>query len=212
MIKRIDSALIPDTPDLSFERSLWKEGFQAIVGIDEAGRGALAGPVAVGAVIFPPDLSVKDRLIGVKDSKQMTPAKREAMVETISRNSLSYAVGYTTSIEIDSLGIVFATKLAAFRALSSLETKPDFILLDYLLLSEVLTPQASLIKGDCRSLTIAAASILAKTSRDQRMRDFDADYPGYGFGKHKGYGTKEHRLAIESIGPCSIHRMSFKLI
>ncbi|MBC8496510.1 MAG: ribonuclease HII [Anaerolineales bacterium] len=209
MTSRIDPQLIPANPNLEWERALWEAGILRIAGIDEAGRGALAGPVAAAAVILPPERSIARELSGVRDSKQMTPSQRESWSKRIQEIALAFGVGMASSKEIDFLRIVPATQLAAQRAIATLTIKPEHLLLDYIFLPDIPLPQTSLIKGDMRSLSIAAASVLAKTSRDALMIELDEQYPGYGLAKHKGYGTAAHRQAIEQLGPSAIHRMSF---
>jgi len=198
-------------PTLDFEQTLWKDGFRAVAGIDEAGRGALAGPVAAGAVVLPARLDVIRTLSRVRDSKLMTPLERERWAPHIRETALAWGVGLASAEEIDSLGILPATKLAAARALASLSIPPDGLLTDFLIFPEVDLPQIALIKGDRLSLSVAAASVLAKTSRDALMRELDERYPGYGFARHKGYGTRLHRAAIRELGKCEIHRVSFSL-
>ena len=141
----------------------------------------------------------------MRDSKQMTPAQRQAACVRIQEVALGYAVGFAEAAEIDELGILPATRLAAWRALQALEVAPEHLLLDYLFLPEVDMPQTALIKGDCRSLSIAAASVLAKTARDARLVELEQEYPGYGFARHKGYGTAAHRAALQRLGPCPEH-------
>lgn len=204
-----DLSLLPPEPDLSFELILWQAGLAAVAGIDEAGRGALAGPVAAAAVILPPLPGVVRLLKGVRDSKQMTPREREAARERIIQYAISWGVGFAGPEEIDQMGILPATRLAICRALESLSPPPAHLLLDYLFLPEVTLPQTALTKGDCRSLSIAAASVLAKTSRDALLRELDLTYPGYGFAAHKGYGTQAHRDALQRLGPSPVHRLSF---
>lgn len=206
-----DLSLLPSEPDLSFELSLWQAGLSTVAGIDEAGRGALAGPVAAGAVILPPSADIRNRLKGIRDSKQLTPVQREAARDLIIRHAISWGVGTAGADEIDQMGIIAATRLAICRALESLSLPPAHLLLDYLFLPEITIPQTALIKGDCRSLSIAAASVLAKTCRDALLRELDLTYPGYGFATHKGYGTQIHRDALQRLGPCPIHRLSFAL-
>jgi ribonuclease HII len=206
-----DRSLIPPEPDLSFENILWQGGLSVIAGIDEAGRGALAGPVAAAAVILPPDPCMIHTLKGVRDSKQMTAAQRQAARELILRHAHAWGVGFASPGEIDRLGIVPATRLAAWRAVDELIIPPVHLLLDYLFLPDVPVPQTALVKGDCRSLSIAAASILAKTSRDALLVELDRQYPGYGFATHKGYGTLVHREALQHLGPSPVHRLSFEL-
>lgn len=211
MSARFDPALLPPSPDLSFEQALWAAGVSRVGGIDEAGRGPLAGPVAAGVVILPPHREIMERLAGVRDSKQMTPAQRQAACGRIQEAALGYAVGFAEAAEIDALGILPATRLAAWRALQALEVTPEHLLLDYLFLPEVELPQTALIKGDCRSLSVAAASVLAKTARDARLVAMEEEYPGYGFARHKGYGTAAHRAALQRLGPCPEHRRSFHI-
>jgi ribonuclease HII len=210
MTARFDPTLLPPAPDLSFERPLWEAGVRFVAGIDEAGRGALAGPVAAGVVILPGEVKIIENLRGITDSKQMTPAQREEASPRIREAALAWAVGFAHPEEIDTLGIIAATRLAIQRAVENLPLSPDHLLLDCLFLPENPLPQTSLIKGDCRSLSIAAASVLAKTSRDAVLRSADADFPGYGFALHKGYGTAAHRKTLCRLGPCALHRRSFR--
>jgi ribonuclease HII len=205
---------LPKFPTLNFERFLWNDGFARIAGIDEAGRGAWAGPVCAAAVILPPDLSLTRTLDRVRDSKLMTPLARETWAPHIKEAALAWGVDFASAEEIDALGIVRATKLAATRALETLTPNyiiPDYLLTDYLLFPEIDLPQTALVKGDRRSLSVAAASVLAKTARDARMRELDGVYPGYGFARHKGYGTRIHLEAIRRRGMCEIHRKSFAI-
>ena len=197
-------------PDLFTEARLWREGFLRIGGVDEAGRGALAGPVAAAVVILPPDRAMTRTLAGVRDSKQMTPLQRERWAIEIKKTVLNWAVGLATPVEIDELGISAATHLAAYRAVKQLPILPDYLLFDYRIeLPEIPIHQASIIRGDVHSLTIACASVLAKTSRDTLVCQLDLKYPGYGLSKHKGYGTEQHRAAIQQLGYSPIHRKTF---
>ena len=199
------------TPDLTFESPLWESGLPHIAGLDEAGRGALAGPVAVGAVILPNDSTLSSTLGGLRDSKLMTPLERSRLAPLIQACARTWGVGFAFTEEIDGLGIVPATRLAASRALAALTIFPDYLLTDFRLeLPELDLPQSAIVKGDQRSLSIAAASVLAKTSRDALMRELDSQYPGYELGKHKGYGTQIHRAAIQRLGQSPIHRKTFK--
>jgi ribonuclease HII len=207
-----DRSLLPPEPDLAFELPLWQAGILAVAGIDEAGRGALAGPVVAAATILPPDVNVSKRLRGVRDSKQMTAEQREKARRKITCYALAWGIGQASSQEIDELGILPATRLAMGRALENLDIFPAHLLLDYVKLPGIPTPQTALVKGDCRSLSIAAASVLAKTSRDAMLREFDCTFPGYGFAIHKGYGTRAHRAAIRRLGACPVHRLSFTLL
>ena len=211
MTARFDPALIPPAPDLNYEQPLWTAGVGRVGGIDEAGRGPLAGPVAAAVVILPAHPSLPEQLDGVRDSKQMTPHQRQNASARIQEAALAYAVGFAEAAEIDALGILPATRLAAWRALQALVIIPEHLLLDCLFLPEVDIPQTSLIKGDRRSLSIAAASVLAKTARDARLEAMEEEYPGYGFARHKGYGTAAHREALQRLGPCLEHRRSFRL-
>ena len=197
-------------PNLGFEQALWAAGCLEVAGIDEAGRGALAGPVAAAAVILPADPAVLPRLGGVRDSKQMTPAQRERWAAIICQEAAAQAVAFASSEEIDALGIRPATRLAAQRAVLALELVPNHLLLDYLFLPELELPQTSLVRGDQRSLSIAAASVLAKTARDRLMQIMEGQYPGYGLACHKGYGTPRHLAALQQLGPTPIHRFTFQ--
>ena len=199
-------------PDLSYETNLWPF-YRHIAGLDEAGRGALAGPVAVGAVILPHDKSSLSRTLArVRDSKQMTPHERESLAPRIKETALTWNVGFASAEEIDSQGIVPATRLAALRALSGLSLAPQYLLTDFRLeLPQLDLSQTALVKGDALCLSIAAASVLAKTSRDQLMCELDLYYQGYGLGKHKGYGTQAHRSALQRLGISPIHRKSFQV-
>lgn len=203
-MKRVD-------PDLSFELKLWGEGLLYIAGLDEAGRGALAGPVSVGAVILPNDPALlSGPLTGARDSKQLTPLKRESLAPRIRETALTWSVGFASAEEIDMQGIVNATHLAAIRALHQLSFSPQYLLTDFRLeLPQLDIPQTSLVRGDARCLSIACASILAKTERDALMRELEARHPGYGLEKNKGYGTQAHRSALKRLGASEIHRRTF---
>jgi ribonuclease HII len=199
-------------PDLTYERYLWLH-YKQIAGLDEAGRGALAGPVAVGAVILPNDPTLLSRtLAGVRDSKQMTSDERESLAPRIRETALAWGVAFASAEEIDSQGIVHATRLAALRALQELSISPQYLLTDFRLeLPQLDISQTALVKGDVICLSIAAASVLAKTARDAYMRELDCQYQGYGLGRHKGYGTLAHRLAMKRLGVSPIHRRSFQV-
>lgn len=208
--QKFDLSLIPARPDLQFEQQLWQQGICRVAGVDEAGRGALAGPVSAGAVILPCDDSdLMDRLAGVRDSKEMMPESREHWAIVIKETAVAWGVGFATAEEIDRMGIVPATRLAAWRALAELNGDVEHVLMDYLTLPEVTAPQTSLVKGDARSLSIAAASVLAKTARDAVLVAMDGQYPGYYWAGNKGYGTLAHRQALIALGPCAEHRRSF---
>jgi len=200
----------PD-PGLDFEENLWKAGLPNVAGLDEAGRGAWAGPVAAAAVVLPGGRQDLPRILsGVRDSKQMTAAQRTRWAGVIRAEAAACGVGFASREEIDCLGILRATRLAMGRALESLTLQTDYLLLDAVLLRERDCGQTALIRGDGLSLSIAAASILAKTSRDQLMIEMEKEYPGYGFSRHKGYGTLFHRQALRGMGACEIHRRSFR--
>jgi ribonuclease HII len=207
---KFDSALIPERPDLSFELALWREGCRFVAGVDEAGRGAIAGPVAAGAVVLPDNIpGLFDQLHGVRDSKVMTAQEREKWALRIKAIAVSWGVGFASHEEIDAVGIAPATRLAVSRALEKLNCPVEYILVDYIKLPEIKIPQTPLVKGDARSLSIAAASILAKTARDALMVEMDEEFPGYAFASNKGYGTEAHRKAIDNRGPCEQHRRTF---
>lgn len=195
-------------PTLIWEMAHWREG-RSVAGIDEAGRGAWAGPVVAAAVILPPDpeqLAVT--LAGVDDSKKLTPAQRQALAARIG-DVAAVGIGAAPANEIDEIGILPATFNAMRRALAALTAPPDFLLIDYIPRPLGAWPQQRLVRGDGESLSIAAASIIAKVHRDNLLAGFDADHPGYGFARHKGYGTAQHRAAIAELGPCAIHRRSW---
>lgn len=196
-------------PTLQAEQALWQSGCRLVAGLDEAGRGAWAGPVFAAAVILPPVAEIAERLKGVRDSKQMTPPQREAWVEVIRQAAAYWGIGEASHAEIDQYGIVAATRLAMQRALQACGSVPAHLLIDALRLPQVSIPQTALIRGDRQSLSIAAASVLAKTARDAWMRAQEESFPGYGFAAHKGYGTARHRAALERLGPCPLHRRSF---
>jgi len=197
-------------PDLREEMALYTEGYRHIAGLDEAGRGSWAGPVVAGAVILPvdqPDLS--QELEGVRDSKQLTPRQRERLYGIIESAALAMGVSSVPPDKIDELGIVPTTRQAMGLAIAQLNPPPDFLLIDYLNLPGLSTPQKSITSGDALSLSIAAASIVAKVTRDRWMIQLDARYPGYGFARHKGYGTPQHRESLFRLGPSPIHRLSY---
>ena len=197
-------------PDLSLETPLWQAGLLALAGLDEAGRGAWAGPVAAAAVVLPPSGdTLLELLPGVRDSKLMTARQRGLWAGKIHAAAVAWAVGWAACEEIDSLGILPATRLAMQRAVAQLGLPPEHLLIDAVRLPALPLPQTALVRGDQRSLSIAAASVLAKTARDAWMTDLDEQYPGYGFAAHKGYGTARHRRALDELGPCPQHRLSF---
>ena len=210
---KFDLTSLPPAPDLTFEQALWHQGILRVAGLDEAGRGALAGPVYAAGVILPPDSDgIAQDLEGVRDSKQLSPKQRERLAPIIQSQALAWSVGWAEAAEVDQVGIAPATRLAFCRALESLQMPAEHLLLDYFRLPEVELTQTALVKGDQRSLSIACASILAKTARDAYMRAEGVQYPGYGFAQNKGYGTAKHRAALEVLGPCPLHRRSFHLM
>ena len=188
------------------EKDLYKKGFKNICGIDEAGRGPLAGPVVIAGVIMPEDSMIE----GINDSKKVSEKKREALYDVIKQEAISYSVAIIGQDVIDEINILNATKNGVTEVIDRLDIKPDLIVIDAL--EHINTrgiPYESIIKGDAKCYNIAAASILAKVTRDRIMREWDAIYPQYGFIKHKGYGTKMHIEAIKEYGLCPIHRKSF---
>lgn len=188
-----------------YERELWCDGVTLIAGLDEAGRGPLAGPVAAGAVILPPG----SRIIGLNDSKKLSEKKREQLFEEIDKVALAWNVGMASPEEIDAINILQATYLAMQRAIEGLSRTPQFLLIDALKLPGTHLPQKGIIGGDGLSLSIAAASVMAKVTRDRLMKAVDVQFPQYGFAAHKGYGTQEHMEAIKDNGLCNLHRKSF---
>ena len=198
------------TPDMRQERALIRQGHALVAGIDEAGRGAWAGPVVAAAVILPGGAMRLAALRGVRDSKLLTPTQREALFPTIPALAVAVGVGMASHVEIDTLGIVPATRLAMRRAVEQLETSPDALLIDALKLPDVPLPQRSLFHADTLCLSVAAASIIAKVTRDHLMMELDTQYSGYGFARHKGYGTQIHQQALAQLGPSAVHRMTFE--
>jgi ribonuclease HII len=191
---------------LTFERELAAKGCKLIAGLDEAGRGPLVGPVVAAAVILPPGLLLE----GVNDSKKLTPAKREVLDQVIRLKAIGFGLGQASAKEIDVLNIYQAARLAMERAIQALPMAPDGLLTDAMPIPQYKhLPQKSMAHGDSLSLSIAAASILAKVARDKMMVEMDSFYPGYGFASHKGYGTQEHLAAIQEKGLCPEHRLSF---
>ncbi len=210
MPARIDPALIPSSPDISIESALWSHQIIRVAGLDEAGRGAWAGPVMAAAVILPNQPEISALLAGMRDSKELNAQQRMEKAVLIRRHALACAVGQADNQEIDQIGILPATRLAMYRALAGLACSPEHLLIDALFLPDVEQPQTALIKGDQRSLSIAAASILAKTERDAFMLASHEEFPDYGFDRHKGYGTRLHHQRLSEIGPCRLHRLSYK--
>lgn len=210
MARRAPEIKTPAWPDIEFELSFWHAGKINVAGIDEAGRGAWAGPVTAAAVILPAEVSnLSDRLKGVRDSKMMSPAQRRKWAEIIRHVAVAAASGWADTEEIETLGILPATRLAMRRAIENLLHPVDQLLIDAVFLPDVDCAQTSLIKGDARSLSIAAASVIAKTERDHYMELLEEKIPGYGFDRHKGYGTAYHQARLANLGVSSAHRKSY---
>ena len=195
-------------PGFELENALWGQGTTYVAGVDEVGRGPLAGPVVAGAVIFPQDID-ESSLIGIRDSKELTASVRERLDVWIYEVAVAVGIGRASVREVDVVGIVVATRRAMSRAIGKLQPRPQALLIDALSLPGIDLPQQCPVKGDRVSLSIAAASIVAKVARDKLMREADRRYPGYGFSRNKGYGTREHMGALELQGSCIIHRVSF---
>jgi ribonuclease HII len=193
--------------DLSRERALRARGFVLVAGVDEAGRGPLAGPVVAAAVVLPDGFT----LDGLTDSKKVTAAKREKLYATLTTTAvILWAAAEATAAEIDRLNILRATHLAMARAIDALPERPDHALVDGLPVRGLSVDHTALVAGDSLSLSIAAASIIAKVTRDRLMVELDVEYPQYGFARHKGYGVREHLEALRQYGPCPVHRRSFQ--
>jgi ribonuclease HII len=205
---KLRKALVGKAPTLAIERELWAAGHEIVAGVDEVGRGAWAGPLTIGAAVLPKDR----RVLKVRDSKMLTEAEREALFDRIGRWCAAWSVGHASQVECDELGMSEAQRLAARRAIEGLGVTPDRVLVDgnwdFVGTGNV----TRIVRGDATCLSIAAASILAKTARDARMRAFEDLYPGYGFAQHKGYPVSAHRRALRRLGACPIHRRSFGLV
>jgi ribonuclease HII len=209
-IRRSDSSSLRAQPSMGctafFESEARARGYRLIAGVDEVGRGALAGPLMAAAVI----LSLDEIPPGLDDSKRVPPLRRQALAQEIKQRAVACAVAAIEAEEIDRMNVGHATRLAMRRAVEQLDPAPDFLLIDALHLHELSLPQLGIIHGDALSVSIAAASIIAKVTRDRLMKEYDAIYPGYGFARNAGYGTLEHRRALSKIGPSPIHRFSFR--
>lgn len=190
---------------LEFENLAHSKGFANVCGVDEAGRGPLAGPVCAAAVILPEGMIIE----GVNDSKKLSEKKRDMLFDVVKESALAYSIAFATVEEIEEINILNATMLAMKRAVEGLDIKADFAYIDGNRTPDLDIPCEYIVKGDARSMSVAAASILAKVARDRLMLNFSEDYPQYHFEKHKGYGTKVHMDAIREYGPCPIHRLSF---
>ena len=192
-------------PDYSIEQELHEKGYKYVCGIDEAGRGPLCGPVFAAACILPDGLYIE----GLNDSKKLTEKKREKLFDIIKEEAVAYCIASASVEEIDELNILEADLLAMRRAIDGLSVKADFAIIDGNVARDFQIPAAAVVKGDATSMSIAAASVLAKVARDRICIDLDRDYPEYGIAKHKGYGTKDHMAALRKYGPSPIHRKKF---
>ncbi|HQZ95947.1 MAG TPA: ribonuclease HII [Pyrinomonadaceae bacterium] len=192
---------------LVFEEQAWAEGYKLVAGLDEVGRGCLAGPVVTAACILDPNKSLPE---GLDDSKKLSEAVRYEIAARLKADCIAFSIGQIEAEEIDRINILEATKQAMLNAVASLTPEPDFLLIDALYLKRSPLPQKSIIKGDSISASIAAASILAKTYRDDLMKAYDTEYPQYGFAGHKGYGAATHLEALRIHGPCILHRKTFR--
>lgn len=191
---------------LAYEKDVCEKGYAKIAGIDEAGRGPIAGPVVSAAVIIPP----LSRIEGVTDSKQLTPKKRSLLYNKIYEEAVSVGIGIVDPAEIERINILQASLLSMAMAVQNLSPQPDYLLVDGIFKIPYPLPQRAVPRGDCLSLSVAAASIIAKVTRDRLMEKYHCEYPEYGFDKHKGYPTKQHKEAVRKFGCCPIHRKSFK--
>ena len=189
-----------------YEKSLWQKDIKLVAGIDESGRGPLAGPVVAAVAIFPPFKKIE----GIRDSKQLSPSRREQLFEFIIREALDWGVGIVSERIIEEINILQATRLAMIKAIQDMKTSPEFLLIDGPISLDVDISQKPIIKGDEKSFSIGAASIIAKVLRDRLMRKYHRLFPEYGFDKHKGYGTRKHLDALQTYGPCPIHRRTYE--
>lgn len=198
-----------EAPSFAEESMLLARGYVRVAGVDEAGRGPLAGPVVAAAVVLAQGIETP-WFSEVRDSKELTASVRDVLYDCIRGAALGVGVGQAESGEIDAVGIAPATRLAMRRAIEQLRPAPDWLLIDYVSVPEVKLPQTAITRGDSLCTSIACASIVAKVIRDRLMKDIDRRYPGYGFVQHKGYGTPEHLLRLQQLGPCPVHRRSFQ--
>jgi len=196
---------VPTAAPYRYEAKAWKTGLSRIAGVDEAGRGPLAGPVVAAAVVIAPDRRIR----GVADSKVLPPERREELFAVIHERAVAVGVGIVDHLTIDRINILEATRVAMGQALAALAVVPDLIITDFVALRACPCPQRNLVDGDARCASVAAASIVAKVTRDRLMREVDVQFPDYGFAKHKGYATAEHLAAIDRHGLCPLHRRSF---
>jgi ribonuclease HII len=188
-----------------YEARAWRSGLVRVAGVDEAGRGPLAGPVVAAAVIIAPERRIK----GLADSKLLTPERREELFDRIQERAVAIGVGVVDHETIDRINILEATRRAMSEALSRLAMLPDLVITDFVRLAGLACPQRNLVEGDARCASVAAASIIAKVTRDRLMLDADRQFPDYGFARHKGYATPEHLAILDRLGPCSLHRRTF---
>lgn len=195
----------PASAPYRFEGQAWRAGVARVAGLDEAGRGPLAGPVVAAAVIIAPERRIR----GLADSKLLAPARREQLFALIHERASAVGVGVVNHEVIDRINILEATRLAMRQALAALAVAPDLVITDFVHLPGLPCPQRNLVDGDVRCATVAAASIIAKVTRDRMMVDADAKFPEYGFARHKGYGTADHLAALDRLGPCPLHRRTF---
>jgi ribonuclease HII len=196
---------VPPTAPYRYEGQAWREGVTRVAGVDEAGRGPLAGPVVAAAVVIAPDRRIRR----LADSKLLRPEQREALFAMIQERALAVGVGIIDHTTIDRVNILEATRLAMVQALQGLAVPPDFVITDFVALPGLACPQRNLVDADLRCATVAAASIVAKVTRDRIMVELDQQFPEYGFARHKGYATPEHLAVLQRIGPCLLHRRSF---
>ena len=195
----------PPSAPYHYEARAWKTGVTRVAGIDEAGRGPLAGPVVAAAVIIGADRRIR----GLADSKLLTPEQRETLFSVISERAIAVGIGIVDHLTIDRINILQATRVAMAEALAGLIVAPDLVITDFVALSGLTCPQRNLVDGDARCASVAAASIIAKVTRDRLMLDADHNFPEYGFARHKGYATPEHLAALDRLGPCPLHRRTF---
>ena len=197
--------MTPPSAPYRFEAQAWRAGLTRIAGVDEAGRGPLAGPVVAAAVVIAPERRVR----GLADSKLLTPERREELFALIHERAVAIGVGVVDHVTIDRINILEATRAAMAEALATLALAPELVITDFVALRALACPQRNLVDGDARCASVAAASIVAKVTRDRLMRDADVAFPAYGFARHKGYATPEHLAAIDRHGLCPLHRRSF---
>lgn len=197
--------MTPPTAPYRFEGLAWRDGMARVAGLDEAGRGPLAGPVVAAAVVISPDRRIKR----LADSKLLTPERREALFTVIHERAVAVGVGIVDQLTIDRINILEATRVAMKLALANLSVAPDLVITDFVALRDLPCPQRNLVDGDARCATVAAASIVAKVTRDRIMAEADKQFPEYGFARHKGYGTADHLAALDRYGPCALHRRTF---